>query len=303
MQGESISVPFASKFAMRYIVAMGINHVVSHGMNFVRDSRVLGLRSALKGQMARFGHGTVRLSVPHIGDVSLRRGDSDYDNLRQIFVSEEYSVWGEVQASISSRYEDILQAGALPLIVDAGANVGFATLWFAKLYPQAMIVCVEPDAENFRALQANIAGFRNASARNAAIGARPGFVALNKPGLSWACETTRSKAGTVPILTIDDIVASMPKATLFIVKVDIEGFEEDLFSENLSWLDETCAVFIEPHDWMKPDGRSSRSFQQAFGQRSFGIFIRGENIIYVNDRYLASHRQRPAAAAASAQRC
>ena len=286
---------------MRYIVAMGISHIVSHGMNFVRDCRVFGLRSALNGQVARFGRGTVRLSVPHIGDITLRRSDSDYDNLRQIFVFEEYNISGEVQASIEKRYREILQTGATPLIIDAGANVGFAALWFAKLYPQARIVCIEPAPENFTALQANVSGFRNVHAHNAAIGGRPGFVDVNQAGLSWACETTRSKAGTVPILTIDDIVASVPKATPFIVKVDIEGFEEDLFSENLSWLDDTCTVFIEPHDWMKPHGRSSRSFQQAFGQRSFGVFIRGENIIYVNDRYLAPPGRQLEASAATVQ--
>lgn len=276
---------------MRYIVAMGLEIIVGHGINFVRDCRVLGLQSALKGQLAHFGSGTLRLRVPNVGDVTLRRGDSDYDNLRQIFVFQEYNIWGQVQVSINSRYQEILRVSATPLIIDAGANVGFAALWFAKLYPQATIVCVEPDPGNFKALQTNISGLKNVSARNAAIGANPGFVDLNNAGLSWSCETTRSETGTVPILTIDEIIASVPKATPFIVKVDIEGFEEDLFSENLSWLDETCAVFIEPHDWMKPHGRSSRTFQQAFGQRSFGMFIRGEHVIYVNDRYLTARGQ------------
>jgi FkbM family methyltransferase len=287
-----VGCPSVGKLTLvRYIVAMGLEIIVGHGINFVRDCRVFGLWSALKGQLARFGNGTLRLSVRNVGDVTVRRGDSDYDNLRQIFVFQEYNIWGQVQASIISRYQEILRLGATPLIIDAGANVGFAALWFAKFYPQATIVCVEPDAENLEALQTNIAGLKNISARNAAIGANPGFVDVNNAGLSWSCQTTRSESGTVPILTIDEIIAHVPKAVPFIVKVDIEGFEEDLFSANLSWLDETCTVFIEPHDWMKPDGRSSRTFQQAFGQRSFGMFIRGEHIIYVNDRYLTAHGQ------------
>jgi FkbM family methyltransferase len=276
---------------------MDLKIIISHAMNLVRDCRVFGVKSALKGQLSRFGQGTVRLSVPSVGDVTLRRGDSDYDSLRQIFVFEEYNVWGVVQDIINTRYQAIIRAGVSPLIIDAGANVGFAALWFAKLYPRATIVCVEPDAGNFRTLQTNISGCKNVSARNAAVGANPGFVDLDNAGLSWACETIRSEQGTVPILTIDKIIASVPNATPFIVKVDIEGFEEDLFAENLAWLDETCTVFIEPHDWLKPHGRSSRAFQQAFAQRSFGMFIRGENVIYVNDRYLAPHGQLSAASA------
>lgn len=288
---------FATAHGVRYIVAMGLKIAISHGMNFVRDCCVFGVKSALKGQLARFGEGTVRLSVPSVGDVTLRRGDSDFDTLRQIFVFEEYNVWGLVQDMINIRYQAIIRTGACPLIIDAGANVGFAALWFAKLYPRATIICVEPDAGNFRTLQTNISGFKNVFAHHAAVGANPGFVDLENPGLSWACETIRSEQGTVPILTIDKIIASVPMATPFIVKVDIEGFEEDLFSDNLAWLDETCTVFIEPHDWMKPHGRSSRTFQQAFAERGFGMFIRCENIIYVNDRYLTPHRQLSAASA------
>jgi FkbM family methyltransferase len=269
---------------------MSLKMVVSHGIEFVRDCRAFGLQSALKGLKARFGNGSLRLSVPNFGDVTVRRGDSDYDCLRQIFVFKEYNIWNDnIQAPISSRYQEILRDGGFPLIIDAGANIGFAAIWFAKFYPQATIVCIEPDPQNFAVLQTNISGFRNVRAHHAAIGANPGFVEIsNETGLSWALETTRSEAGTVPIVTIGEIVASVPKAMSLIVKVDIEGFEQDLFSENLSWLDETCAVFIEPHDWMKPHRRTSRSFQKAFGQRSFGMFLHGEYVIYVNDRYLAS---------------
>lgn len=279
---------FEAVVRVRYIVAMSLKAIVSHGVNFVRDCGVFGLKSAVKGQFARFGKGTVRIFIPEVGEVTLRRGDSDYDTLRQIFVFQEYRIWGVVQELINHRYQQIVQSGALPLIVDAGANVGFAALWFARLYPKAIVVCVEPDAENFKALQANISGLKNISARHAAIGANPGSVDITHAGLSWARETARSEAGTVPILTVDEIATSVQNATPFIVKVDIEGFEEDLFSDNLNWLEDICTVFIEPHDWMKPHGRSSRTFQRAFGHRSFGIFIRGEHIIYVNDRYLIS---------------
>jgi FkbM family methyltransferase len=272
------------------VKTVSLKMVVSHGMDFVRDCRAFGLQSALRGQKARFGNGTLRLSVPNIGDVTVRRGDSDYETLRQIFVFQEYRLWNDrIQAPITSRYREIHRIGGLPLIIDAGANVGFAALWFAKLYPQARIVCIEPDPQNYEVLRANISGLSNVCARHAAIGANPGFVKIsNEVGLSWGSETTRSETGTVPIVTIGEIVASVPNAVPFIVKVDIEGFEEDLFSENLSWLDETCAVFIEPHDWLKPNGRTSRSFQKAFGERSFGMFLSGEHVIYVNDRYLPS---------------
>ena len=43
-----------------------------------------------------------------------------------------------------------------PRILDCGANIGLATLYFKLLYPGACITCFEPGAEAFRVLEANI---------------------------------------------------------------------------------------------------------------------------------------------------
>ena len=68
---------------------------------------------------------------------------------------------------------------------------------------------------------------------------------------------------------------------IFIAKIDIEGFEKDLFSSNLGWIDRAEMVIIEPHDWMLPGQQSSATFQRAMGSRDFELFISGENLIYV----------------------
>jgi FkbM family methyltransferase len=43
-----------------------------------------------------------------------------------------------------------------PFIIDAGANIGMATLYFKKLYPDAQIVCFEPDPDNYALLKKNV---------------------------------------------------------------------------------------------------------------------------------------------------
>lgn len=68
---------------------------------------------------------------------------------------------------------------------------------------------------------------------------------------------------------------------LFIVKIDIEGFEADLFESNLGWLDELTALFVEPHDWMFPGKRVTGPLQQALANRSFELFIGGDTLAYV----------------------
>jgi hypothetical protein len=103
---------------------------------------------------------------------------------------------------------------------------------------------------------------------------------LNSSGLSDAVQTERADHGC-PIVTIDELVHSITRGVPFIVKVDIEGFENDLFSKNLGWLNDAFAVFIELHDWMLPGQYTSRSFQKAMAAEEFEILLRGENLIYV----------------------
>ena len=51
----------------------------------------------------------------------------------------------------------MVQAGEVPLIIDGGANVGLSLRGFARDFPQAHVIAVEPDDDNFRVLAANAA--------------------------------------------------------------------------------------------------------------------------------------------------
>ena len=44
---------------------------------------------------------------------------------------------------------------------------------------------------------------------------------------------------------------------------------------------------IEPHDWMLPGGKSSRSFRAAIGPE-FDMLISGENLIFIRDEGLGT---------------
>jgi hypothetical protein len=61
--------------------------------------------------------------------------------------------------------------------------------------------------------------------------------------MSWSVQTTRGSTGNggtenkIEVRTINDIVHSFGSTyELFVTKIDIEGFEQDLFSENTGWL-------------------------------------------------------------------
>jgi FkbM family methyltransferase len=215
--------------------------------------------------------------------IYIRPGESDLDVVHEVFFARHFDIQPEaVRDRVRRRYAEIVDSGKLPIIIDAGANIGASTIWFARQYPQARIAAVEPDAGNLAMLSRNIRPYGNCRIVDAAIGAEPGFATLSNSGeqRAWAVQTTRSSAG-IPIVTVDDAFRSSGGDEPFIVKIDIEGFERDLFATNLDWLERTYVVFVEPHDWLFPGERPSGPLQQAMAKHPFELFIAGDNLVYV----------------------
>lgn len=250
----------------------------------VRDAFVLGPRFAVAGLFSRLpGRETVVRVLGY--DLTVRRRNSDFATLRQTLRNREYAVTVPAfSAQLAQRCAEIAASGERPVIVDAGANIGAASVWFSHAYPQATIVAIEPDRANAEILRRNLAAIGPGHVvLEVAVGAEPGYVSTQwSDGEGWAIQTTRADEG-VPIVTIAEALGQVAQGRLFLVKIDIEGFEEDLFASNTNWIDEAEAIFVEPHDWMLPERRTSRAFQAEFGRRRFAMLLNGENLIYVRD--------------------
>ena len=225
---------------------------------------------------------TARVNVRGVGPIHIRGGNSDVAMLRQIFRQNEYDLDhpAEIGERFQRRYREILAAGRKPIIVDAGANIGGSALYFEQKFPEARIVSVEPDAGNVAVLRRNLERRPNHVILEAAIGAMPGFVSVVGHEQGWAVQTERADKG-LPIVTIEDAFKASGGDDPLLVKIDIEGFESDLFSTNLGWIERSFAIAVEPHDWMLPGKGTSLSFQKALAPHGFEVFIKGENLLYV----------------------
>ncbi|MEH3034935.1 MAG: FkbM family methyltransferase [Sphingomonas adhaesiva] len=271
--------------------------VINETRKAVSDARNFGWRFLSGRWAAKGSRDVIALPVRHYGHVFVRPANTDIETLRDVLAGRSYdfSFPAQLGDRVNSFYHSVLSAGRKPVIIDAGANIGAASLWFRRLFPEAHIVAIEPDADNGRVLRENIGGLPNCTILNAAIGSTSGFAAVRDgegDDSGWAKQTERATSG-VPIVTMAEAIATVDDGTALIVKIDIEGFESDLFQANLDWLDDVRVVIIEPHDWMKPGEGTSFSFQRAMAAHSFELFIRGENLIYVRlqpDRKNASSR-------------
>ena len=241
----------------------------------------------------RFGVGVLRrhlasgrtfaIRVRDFGPIHMRKDSLDLDLARVVLVDGAYDYpWPKAaEERLRRRYESILAAGKKPVIVNAGGYIGFSALWFARQWPDAEIVSIEPDPGNLELLHRNLAGKRGHTIVEAAVGSAPGTATLSDDPEGCAVQTKRADNG-VEIVTIDDAVALVPDGEPFICNIDIEGFEKDLFAANTEWIDRFALVIIEPHDWREPGAMISRNFQREMAARPFEIYPRRDALYYLH---------------------
>lgn len=199
----------------------------------------------------------------------------------QIFIDRCYDTSKlRRHSKIFERYEAVITSGKTPLIIDCGANIGVSARWFSDQFPQAKVVCIEPSSENISSAKVNAP---DADMIHAAIGSERGTCQIENPDAnSWAFKINLGK-GTIPVLTVSNILERYTEDvyTPFIIKIDIEGFEAELFSKNTLWIRKFFVLMVELHDWLQPNQATSQTFLRAIAQEKRDFIPSGENIFSV----------------------
>lgn len=208
----------------------------------------------------------------------------EFYTFHNIFCREDYNLSRLAQwPSISGAYRRIVASGKVPLIVDCGANIGFSAVYFALMFPAASIVAIEPQPQNFaRACAAN-SGFGRVRVIHAGVASDAGHARIVDPGMgSDAYQTEISESGDVRMVSIDSVLDEEgPSRTPLAVKIDIEGFESNLFRQNTGWIDRFAILVIELHDWMLPHQSNSRNFLKAISQYDRDFVYSNESIFSI----------------------
>ena len=84
------------------------------------------------------------------------------------------------------------------------------------------------------------------------------------------------------------LLLAHPDNKIDILKIDIEGAEKEVFSDNIDgWLKKTKLVIIELHEESKPG--CINAVETAMRKYNFQLFLeKGENLIYLNSIYIDS---------------
>jgi FkbM family methyltransferase len=229
-----------------------------------------------------------RLSIDNANRMFFFREASSSDRavIQQVLVNKCYEMRTFRQSvALGAHYSHLIEQGVTPLIIDAGANIGASTLWFASNFPGSHVVAIEPEKNNCELLRKNCQGL-NYKLLEGALGSGDGHGFLHDPGRGeWAYQVRLSGSGyRVPLYSAASIVADCRAAGMrpFLCKIDIEGGEAELFRENLAWVGEFAVIVIELHDWLFPGSSNSCSFRRAISDLAVDFLYRGENVFVFN---------------------
>ena len=215
-----------------------------------------------------------QFSLPELKHpIFIRSGSSDGSLFKQIFYDGEY----DLDIPLQPKY-----------IIDGGGNIGFFAVLMANRYPDATIISIEPDSNNFSLLKKNTAEYKNIIPVQSGIWNKEVSLQVIDQGYGeWGLMVKEVPAGTADSFSAVSIAGLMRKYNLphlDMVKLDVEGAEEFIFADNYNeWISKTKMIIIELHERMKPG--SADSFWKAIGQHSFSKKQVGENIIFINQHF------------------
>ncbi len=238
----------------KYYHYLGIKSFYSYlSQRFIRHSKIIAIK-------------VPGLTYP----ILIRNNPNDIQVFSQIFIFQEYNV--NIREAIETE---------INTIIDCGANIGLASLYFLSKYPQAKIIAIEPEVKNYRMLSENLANYKNVTCLNKGVWDKETNLEIingsrGDTGFIFNESATPSE-NTIEAISIDKIINDFLLERVDILKIDIEGSEEQVFSKTGEWINKVRMIFCEIHEIMKP-GLTKKIEKEIAAD--FNIIINGEYHVF-----------------------
>lgn len=165
----------------------------------------------------------------------------------------------EIRDSIGEILGFVRHLGFKPnTVIDIGVDIG--TQGLLEFFPQANILMVEPVAESIPFMERICELYPNAAFESCAVASEPGEMQLSvDPAFSSSqlvSVATHSKGATrtVPVRTLDEIVARRGLTGPYMIKVDTEGAEIEVLRGAKNLLADTELMILETR--LRPRGQA-----------------------------------------------
>ena len=176
------------------------------------------------------------------GLVRIKNHDIKYaDSASFLFIYEEVFV-KEIYNFVSSN--------KTPYIIDAGANIGLATIYFKTLYPEAEIVSFEPDPYIFNILKYNLdsTGISNVTIHQKALWNKAESLQFYSDGADGG--RLDKILEDVKVFNVEAIsLRNFLNREVDLLKIDIEGAELIVLEDCKDLLGNVARIFVEYHSF------------------------------------------------------
>jgi FkbM family methyltransferase len=165
--------------------------------------------------------------------ILIRPGTDDATTIINNIIREE---WGQIENNFNPEW-----------IIDAGAYIGDTSAYFLSKFPNVNIIALEPNPETFTIMSQNLKPYE------------PRITMINSGLYSKDCQLFFEGAGTsasvnekgkteIEVITINSLLKRFNLNHISILKIDIEGSEEQVFaSKPEEWLKLFDCILIEFH--------------------------------------------------------
>ncbi len=204
--------------------------------------------------------------------IARKKNSSDLEVFNQVWGRKEYCKATDILRKIVINNREVT-------IIDAGANVGYSTVLFKNVFPDATIFSIEPDDNNFEMLKKNIeinkleniflikAGLWKYNCNSNLIVSRD-----FRDNREWSLQVKETEERTtLKGIGILDLIEQYNIKQIDLFKIDIEGAEKFLFDDkakSTQFLAKTKVIAIEIHD----DMVSRRLIYEVLKENRFTLF-------------------------------
>jgi FkbM family methyltransferase len=212
----------------------------------------------------------------------LRRGTSDYFIFNQIFIRRDYNALLDL---VSQHFGD----RPVQYMMDAGANIGCATVLFKTWFPEARIIAIEPESSNHALAAQNVAlnGLTGVHLEQGGLWIKDEQLCVRsdfRDGSHSAFTVSSAKdgqPGAVAGFTVASLLRKHRFPRLDVLKIDIEGAEKYLFSDDAhlqSFLPLVHCVAVEVHEECITEAEVTNKLEQfGFTCSKSGEYLIGFN--------------------------
>lgn len=142
-----------------------------------------------------------------------------------------------------------------PRILDCGAHIGLASLFFKEEYPKAVITAFEADSEIASLCRSNLDAFNHSDVRVEAAAVwtgNEGVTFSESKDDAGHVQSGAEGGATVPTVRLKDILEDKQ---YHLLKLDVEGAEYKIIEDCGDTLQNVECMVIEVHAFRSEDGR------------------------------------------------